>query len=49
VEHQTEEGVAQRHRLLTSAREFTGVDTKPELHKEQLEFDYVHLAQRSYK
>jgi len=25
------------------------VDTKPELHKEQLEFEYVHLAQRNYK
>jgi succinate dehydrogenase / fumarate reductase flavoprotein subunit len=31
-----------------SAWEFTGVGTDPVLHKEQLEFDYVHPVQRSY-
>jgi succinate dehydrogenase / fumarate reductase, flavoprotein subunit len=52
VEHQTEEGEALRNDTdfsYVGAWEFTGVDTKPELHKEQLEFEYVHLAQRSYK
>jgi succinate dehydrogenase / fumarate reductase flavoprotein subunit len=52
VEHQTEEGEALRNDddfSYVGAWEFTGVDTKPELHKEQLEFEYVHLAQRSYK
>ena len=32
-----------------SAWEFNGVDTKPTLHKEKLEFEYVKLTQRSYK
>jgi succinate dehydrogenase / fumarate reductase flavoprotein subunit len=31
------------------AWEFTGVDSMPELHKEQLEFEHVHLAERNYK
>jgi succinate dehydrogenase / fumarate reductase flavoprotein subunit len=29
--------------------EFTGVDKKPNRHKEELNFEYVHLAVRSYK
>ena len=52
TEHQTEEGEALRDDDAFShvaAWEFTGVDTAPELHKEQLEFEYVHLAQRNYK
>ena len=32
-----------------SAWEHKGVDTKPELHKEALEFEKVHLSTRSYK
>jgi succinate dehydrogenase / fumarate reductase flavoprotein subunit len=51
VEHQTEEGEALRNDddfSYVAAWEFTGVDSKPELHKETLEFEYVHLAQRSY-
>ncbi len=32
-----------------AAWEFDGVGNAPNLHKEQLEFEYVHLAQRSYK
>jgi succinate dehydrogenase / fumarate reductase flavoprotein subunit len=52
VEHQTEEGEALRDDKRFSyvaAWEFTGVGSKPELHKEPLEFENVHLAQRSYK
>ncbi len=52
TEHRTEDGEALRNDedfSHVAAWEFTGVDTKPELHKEQLEFEYVHLAQRNYK
>jgi len=52
TEHQTEEGEALRddeNFSHVAAWEYTGVDAKPELHKEQLEFEYVHLAQRNYK
>ncbi|MFZ4584670.1 MAG: fumarate reductase/succinate dehydrogenase flavoprotein subunit [Acidimicrobiia bacterium] len=52
VEHQTEEGEALRDDqdfAYAAAWEFTGVGEAPVLHKEQLEFEYVHLAQRSYK
>ena len=52
VEHQTDDGEALRNDddfSYVGAWEFTGVDTAPELHKEALEFEYVHLAQRSYK
>jgi succinate dehydrogenase / fumarate reductase flavoprotein subunit len=51
-EHQTEDGEALRddeHFAYVAAWEFTGVGSPPELHKEPLEFEYVHLAQRSYK
>jgi succinate dehydrogenase / fumarate reductase, flavoprotein subunit len=33
----------------TGVWEFTGVDKKPNRHKEELKFDNVHLAVRSYK
>jgi succinate dehydrogenase / fumarate reductase, flavoprotein subunit len=52
VEHQTEEGEALRDDdqfAYVAAWEFAGVGAKPELHKEPLEFEAVHLAQRSYK
>ena len=52
VEHQTDDGEALRNDQdfsYVGAWEFTGVGTSPELHKEPLEFEYVHLAQRSYK
>jgi succinate dehydrogenase / fumarate reductase flavoprotein subunit len=52
VEHQTEEGEALRddeHFAYVGAWEFDGVGERPILHKEQLEFEFVHLAQRSYK
>ncbi|MGI8797139.1 MAG: fumarate reductase/succinate dehydrogenase flavoprotein subunit [Acidimicrobiia bacterium] len=52
VEHQTDDGEALRNDddfAYVAAWEFTGVGSKPELHKEPLEFENVHLAQRSYK
>ena len=52
VEHQTEEGEALRDDddfAYVAAWEFTGVDEKPVLHKEELGFEAVDLAQRSYK
>jgi succinate dehydrogenase / fumarate reductase flavoprotein subunit len=50
-ESQTPDGEAQRddERFChVSAWEFTGVGADPVLHKEQLQFDYVHPVQRSY-
>jgi succinate dehydrogenase / fumarate reductase flavoprotein subunit len=51
-EYQTEEGEALRRDdeySYVAAWEFQGVGEEPVLHKEQLEFEYVQLAQRSYK
>ena len=51
-EYQTEDGEALRddeHFAYVAAWEFNGVGTEPELHKEQLEFEYVHPSTRSYK
>jgi len=51
VEHQTEDGEALRddeHFAYAAAWEHCA-DGDPVLHKEPLEFKYVHLAQRSYK
>jgi succinate dehydrogenase / fumarate reductase flavoprotein subunit len=51
-EYQTPDGEAQRddeHYSYSSAWEFRGVGNPPELHKEALDFEYVHPAQRSYK
>jgi succinate dehydrogenase / fumarate reductase flavoprotein subunit len=52
VEHQTDDGEALRHDdefAYAAAWEWTGKGSEPVLHKEALEFEYVHLAQRSYK
>ena len=52
MEHQTEDGEAKRddeHFAYVGAWEFKGVDAAPELHKEALTFEEVHLATRSYK
>jgi len=52
TEHQTDEGEALRHDdqfAYVGAWEFKGVGQTPELHKEELEFEAVHLATRSYK
>jgi succinate dehydrogenase flavoprotein subunit len=51
-EYQTPEGEAKRddaHFSYVAAWEWKGVDQPPELHKEPLTFEHVHLAQRSYK
>ncbi|MBI1178218.1 succinate dehydrogenase (quinone) flavoprotein subunit [bacterium] len=52
VEHQTEDGEALRHDdkfAHVSAWEFKGVGNKPELHKEELVYENVHMSTRSYK
>jgi succinate dehydrogenase / fumarate reductase flavoprotein subunit len=51
-ESQTPEGEAKRDDARFSyvaAWEFTGLGNEPVLHREPLEFEAVHLAQRSYK
>jgi succinate dehydrogenase / fumarate reductase flavoprotein subunit len=51
-EHQTPEGEALRNDkdyTYVAAWEFRGVGERPALHKEPLEFEYVHPTQRSYK
>ncbi|MDX9708331.1 MAG: fumarate reductase/succinate dehydrogenase flavoprotein subunit [Trichloromonas sp.] len=52
VEHQYDDGEAKRddeNFCYAAAWEFKGVDKEPELHKEPLKFENVHLAVRSYK
>ncbi|MDQ3293611.1 MAG: fumarate reductase/succinate dehydrogenase flavoprotein subunit [Actinomycetota bacterium] len=52
LEHQTEEGEARRNDddfAYAAAWGWTGKGQEPALHKEPLEFEHVHLAQRSYK
>jgi succinate dehydrogenase / fumarate reductase, flavoprotein subunit len=52
VEHQTDDGEALRddeHFAYVGAWEYTGDLASPALHEEALEFEHVHLAQRSYK
>jgi succinate dehydrogenase / fumarate reductase flavoprotein subunit len=51
-EYQTPEGEAQRddeHYSYVAAWGYRGPGNHPELHKEPLEFNYVHPSQRSYK
>ncbi len=51
-ESQTEEGEAKRDDAnfsYVAAWQFTGVGAPEVLHKEPLEFEFVHLAERSYK
>jgi succinate dehydrogenase / fumarate reductase flavoprotein subunit len=51
-EYQTEDGEALRNDeqfAYVAAWEYTGRESEPRLHREPLEFEYVHLAQRSYK
>ncbi|MFA4852011.1 MAG: fumarate reductase/succinate dehydrogenase flavoprotein subunit [Bacteroidales bacterium] len=51
-EMQTEEGEAKRddeNFAYVAAWEFKGVDAEPVLHKEQLEFNDIKIAQRNYK
>jgi succinate dehydrogenase / fumarate reductase flavoprotein subunit len=52
VEHQYPDGEAKRddaNFCYAAAWEFKGVGKDPELHKEPLKFENVHLAVRSYK
>jgi succinate dehydrogenase / fumarate reductase flavoprotein subunit len=52
VEHQYPDGEAKRddaNYCYSAAWEFKGVNKEPELHKEPLKFENVHLAVRSYK
>ncbi len=52
VEHQYVDGEAKRNDAdfaYAAAWEFKGVDKEPELHKEPLKFENIHLAVRSYK
>lgn len=52
IEHQTPDGEALRHDdkfAYVGAWEYQGPDKEPELHKENLEFENVKLAVRSYK
>jgi succinate dehydrogenase / fumarate reductase flavoprotein subunit len=51
-EHQTPDGEAERddeHFSYVAAWEYQGADASPALHKEELKYEEVHLAQRSYK
>jgi succinate dehydrogenase / fumarate reductase flavoprotein subunit len=51
-EYQTEEGEAKRNDsefAYVAAWEFKGLNNPAQLHKEDLKFETVHLAQRSYK
>jgi succinate dehydrogenase / fumarate reductase flavoprotein subunit len=51
-EYQTPDGEAARddaHYSYAAAWGFRGAGNPPELHKEPLEFEYVHPSQRSYK
>jgi succinate dehydrogenase / fumarate reductase flavoprotein subunit len=52
AEYQTPEGEALRNDedfAYVAAWEYSGDNSAPLLNKEQLEFEYVHLSQRSYK
>ncbi|HEY5460523.1 MAG TPA: fumarate reductase/succinate dehydrogenase flavoprotein subunit [Deferrimonas sp.] len=52
VEHQYADGEAKRNDAdfaYAAAWGFKGVDKEPELHKEPLKFENIHLAVRSYK
>ncbi len=52
TEHQTDDGEAKRNDekySYVAAWEYQGEGNAPKLHKEQLDFEYVKLAQRSYK
>jgi succinate dehydrogenase / fumarate reductase flavoprotein subunit len=52
VEHQTSEGEALRNDedyAYAAVWEYTGANSTPRLHREQLNFEHVPLSQRSYK
>jgi succinate dehydrogenase / fumarate reductase flavoprotein subunit len=52
AESQTEDGEALRHDdefAYVAAWEFTGPDSPPVLHKEELVYEFIEMKQRSYK
>ena len=52
TEHQTADGEALRddeHFNFVAAYEYKGNDSVPEMHKEQLDFEFVEVKQRNYK
>ena len=52
TESQTPEGEALRddeHFAYVAVWEYNGQDKEPTLHKEELKFEAIHLAQRNYK
>jgi succinate dehydrogenase / fumarate reductase flavoprotein subunit len=52
IEHQYDDGEAKRNDAdycYVGAWEYKGINNEPELHKEPLKFENVHLAVRSYK
>ena len=51
-EHQTEDGEALRHDdkfAYAAVWEYKGMDNVPEMTIEQLDYEFVHRAQRNYK
>ncbi|MBR6749758.1 MAG: fumarate reductase/succinate dehydrogenase flavoprotein subunit [Bacteroidaceae bacterium] len=51
-EHQTEEGEAKRNDeefMYVGCWEYKGEDQKPELHKEELNYEFIKVQQRNYK
>ncbi|MBD3233512.1 MAG: fumarate reductase/succinate dehydrogenase flavoprotein subunit, partial [candidate division Zixibacteria bacterium] len=51
-EHQSEEGEALRdddNFKYVAAWEYAGADKEPILHKEELEYEFIQVSQRSYK
>ena len=52
MEHQTEEGEADRDDekfAYVAVWEYKGENAEPEMSKEPLNFEFVHLAKRNYK
>lgn len=52
LEHQTEEGEAKRddeNFMFVGAWEYKGEMAEPALHKEALNYEFIHVQQRNYK
>ena len=51
-EHQTEEGEAKRNDeqfMYVAAWEYQGKNAEPQLHKEELNYEFIKVQQRNYK
>ncbi|MDR1725438.1 MAG: fumarate reductase/succinate dehydrogenase flavoprotein subunit, partial [Bacteroidales bacterium] len=51
-EHQTEEGEAKRddnNFMFVAAWEYKGEDAEPEMHREDLNYEFIKVQQRNYK